>query len=75
METDSRRSLVGVVESYDTYVGKYGESKVCIIRDQAEGSLIPGYLSSTVLFKAFKKLRLKIGGAPGYSIPREKFGW
>jgi hypothetical protein len=49
------------VKSYDTYVGKYGESKVCIIRDQAEGSVISGYLSFTVLFNAFKKLQPKIG--------------
>jgi hypothetical protein len=57
--------LVGTVEAYDTYVGKYGESKVCILRDQAEDALISVYLSPTVLLGEFKKLRPKIGEKVG----------
>jgi hypothetical protein len=57
--------LVGQVEGYDTYVGKYGESKVCFLRDQASGSLVSVYLSSTVLFNEFKKLRPKVGETVG----------
>jgi hypothetical protein len=57
--------LVGTVAAYDTYVGKYGESKVCILRDQAEDTLISVYLSPTVLFNEFKKIRPKIGEKVG----------
>jgi hypothetical protein len=57
--------LVGTVEAYDTFVGKYSESKVCILRDQAEDSLISVYLSPTVLYNEFKKMRPKIGERVG----------
>jgi hypothetical protein len=57
--------LVGTVEAYDIATGKYGETKVCVLKDQAEGSLIAVYLSSTVLLGEFTKLRPKIGERVG----------
>jgi len=57
--------LVGTVEAYDIATGKYGESKVCVVKDQAEGPFIAVYLSSTVLLQEFMKLRPKIGEQVG----------
>ena len=57
--------LVGTVEAYDIATGKYGDSKVCVVRDPAEGSLVAVYLSSTVLLGEFTKLRPKIGERVG----------
>ena len=57
--------LVGTVEAYDVASGKYGDSKVCILRDQAEGSLVAVYLSSMVLLNEFSKIRPKIGEQVG----------
>jgi hypothetical protein len=50
--------LVGTVEGYDTYVGKYGESKVCFLRDDAEGSVVSVYLSPCVAVNLFSLIPL-----------------
>jgi hypothetical protein len=53
--------LVGTVEGYDTWEGKYGTVKVTILRDETAGGLVSVYLSLTVLLGEFTKLRPRIG--------------
>jgi hypothetical protein len=57
--------LVGVVEGYDRYQGQYGEYRVCLLREATENSLLTVYLSSTVLWNEFAKIRPKIGETIG----------
>jgi hypothetical protein len=57
--------LVGTVELYDTWEGKYGPVKVVVLRDEAGGSLVSVYLGATVLFEEFKKLRPRPGEIVG----------
>jgi len=53
--------LVGTVEGYDTWEGKYGAVKVAFLRDAAGGALVGVYLSSTVLLEEFRKVRPRVG--------------
>jgi hypothetical protein len=57
--------LVGTVEGYDTWEGKYGPVKVVILRDEAGGALVSVYLSSMVLLQEFRKLRPRPGETVG----------
>ena len=62
--------LVGTVDSYDTWEGRYGTVKVVVVRDEAGGSLVSVYLSSAVLLQEFKKLCPR----PGEMIGIRYFG-
>jgi hypothetical protein len=57
--------LVGTVEGYDTWEGKYGPVKVAILRDRASDSLVSVYLGATVLYEEFRKCRPRPGEAVG----------
>lgn len=57
--------LVGTVEAYDTWEGKYGPVKVVVLRDDAEGNLVSVYLGATVLYEEFRKLRPRPGETVG----------
>jgi hypothetical protein len=57
--------LVGTIEGYDTWEGRYGAVKVAILQDEAGGGLVSVYLSSTVLLAEFKKWRPRPGEVVG----------
>jgi hypothetical protein len=57
--------LVGTVELYDTWEGRYGPVKVVVLRDEAGGGLVSVYLGATVLFEEFKKWRPRPGELVG----------
>jgi hypothetical protein len=57
--------LTGTVRGYDTYCGQFGECPVAFIEEEAEGHLMSVYLSATVLYNEFKKVRPKVGEKVG----------
>jgi hypothetical protein len=57
--------LVGTVRGYDVWNGKYGECPMVFVEDRAEGQLVTVYLSATVLYNEFKKIRPKVGETVG----------
>jgi hypothetical protein len=57
--------LVGTVESFDTWVGKYGETPVVFVWHEVEQRLVAVYLSAMVLRQEFEKLHPQPGARIG----------